>query len=133
MYRDWPFFRCVFDNVQLGLGKSCLEIAQLYSELTPAEIRTPIFADLQEEFARSEKAVLEITDQQQLLEREPWLERSIRVRNPYVDPLNYIQAALLGRLRQAVDDAAPAEEIQQLTEAIRLSVNGIAAGVKNVG
>ena len=134
MYEEWPFFRSVFDNVQLGLGKADLKIARLYSHLATAETGEAIFADLEAEFDRTKRTVLAITRQDEILEREPWLQRSIMVRNPYVDPMNYLQVALLERLRSAqADDCLDEATLSQLTGAIRLSVNGIAAGVKNVG
>ena len=134
MYNDWPFFRTVFDNVQLGLGKADLKIARLYSRLAADEVGETIFADLEAEFDRTKRLVLAITEQDEILAREPWLQRSILVRNPYVDPMNYLQVALLEQLRTA-QAAGTLDEgtLSQLTGAIRLSVNGIAAGVKNVG
>jgi phosphoenolpyruvate carboxylase len=129
MYTTWPFFRTVIDNVQMGLAKADITIASLYAQLTDAATRDLIYADLAAEFDRSVRAVLEIAQAPDLLEKEPVLRRSIKVRNPYVDPLNYIQVALLQRLA-AVEDGATA---QQLRAAVLLSVNGIAAGLQNTG
>ncbi len=129
MYTTWPFFRTVIDNVQMGLAKADIAIASLYAQLTDAATRDLIYADLAAEFDRSVRAVLEIAQAPELLEKEPVLRRSIKVRNPYVDPLNYIQVALLQRLA-AVEDGATA---QQLRAAVLLSVNGIAAGLQNTG
>lgn len=129
MYREWPFFRAIIDNVQVGMGKSDMDIASLYANLTSEEVRTAVFDDIADEFERTRQMVLAVTDNRDLLDNEPWLQRSIRVRNPYVDPLNYIQVALLERLRSEPD----APNIQKLHEAMSLSVNGVAAGVQNVG
>ena len=129
MYRLWPFFRAALDNVQMGLAKADFAIASLYAELTDDDTRQAIFSDLQDEYARTERVVLQIAEAPQLLDKEAVMRRSIKVRNPYVDPMNYIQVALLRRLRTESDpDAA-----QRLRGAILLSVNGIAAGLQNVG
>ncbi|MCX6046074.1 MAG: phosphoenolpyruvate carboxylase [Chloroflexi bacterium] len=129
MYREWPFFRTVLDNVQVGLCIGDMAIAALYASLTTAKTRTEIFDDLLEEYERTKRLVLQITGYQELLENESWLQRSIKLRNPYVDPLNYIQVALLERLRtqpSTVDE-------ESLQAAILVSVNGIAAGLQNTG
>ena len=75
------------------------------------------------------RALCRLTGQRDLLDEAPWLQRSIRVRNPYIDPMNYVQVALLRRLRGMPDG----DEAEQLRDAIRLSVNGIAAGLRNTG
>ncbi|MEX1020277.1 MAG: phosphoenolpyruvate carboxylase [Litorilinea sp.] len=129
MYADWPFFRAVIDNVQMGLGKGDMQIASLYAELAEADIRQVIFDDLQAEYDRTLQMVLAITGYAELLDNESWLQRSIRLRNPYVDPLNYIQVALLRRLREE-PEGPNAKAIQ---DAILLSVNGVAAGLQSVG
>ncbi len=81
------------------------------------------------EFRRTERALCRLTGQRDLLDEAPWLQRSIRVRNPYIDPMNYVQVALLRRLRAQPGEA----EAEELRDAIRLSVNGIAAGLRNTG
>jgi phosphoenolpyruvate carboxylase len=129
MYREWPFFRTVLDNVQMGLAKADIDIASLYADLTNPETSAQIFTDLRTEFQRTVSLVLEITGASQLLETEPVLRRGIKVRNPYVDPMNYIQVALLHRLRAEADP----EAAQRLRAAVLLSVNGIAAGLQNTG
>lgn len=129
MYTTWPFFRTVLDNVQVGLAKTDIGIAQLYATLAAPDLQATIFADLKAEFERTKQLALHITRQSDLLDNETWLQRSIRLRNPYVDPMNYIQVELLRRLR-----ANPsATEKAQLQAAVSLSVNGIAAGLQNVG
>ena len=128
MYRSWPFFRTVLDNVQAGLCKGDMAIASLYANLTTGKIRKEVFEDILAEFERTKKWVLEITGYPELLENESWLQRSIKLRNPYVDPLNYIQVALLQRLR----NPSPDEE-ENLHAALLLSVNGVAAGLQNTG
>jgi phosphoenolpyruvate carboxylase len=129
MYREWPFFATVLDNVQVGLCKGDIDIAALYAELTEDPVRTEIFGDLQAEFERTRQIVLEITGYSELLENEQWLQRSVRLRNPYVDPLNYMQIALMRRLRTD----PPPGNTEQLQQAMLLAVNGIAAGLQNTG
>ena len=77
----------------------------------------------------TEAAICRLTGQRDLLDESPWLQRSIRVRNPYIDPMNYVQVALLRRLRGHPDEA----EVGEMRDAVRLSVNGIAAGLRNTG
>lgn len=129
IYAAWPFFRTVLDNIQVGLAKADVGIAQLYAGLAEPAIQATIFADLREEFQRTKQLILQIMQQPDLLDNETWLQRSIRLRNPYVDPMNYIQVELLRRLRM---DPPPAEK-ERLQAAVSLSVNGIAAGLQNVG
>ena len=88
-----------------------------------------IFQDVKEEFDLTRKWMLEITQHQEILDSEQWLQHSIRMRNPYIDPINFIQIALLERFRES-EDAQEREEIQKV---IIASVNGIAAGLQNVG
>ncbi len=99
MYNNWPFFRTVLDNVQVGLSKGDMTIASLYAGLTTPETRTAIFDDLLAEYEHTKRLVLQITGYPELLENENWLQRSIRLRNPYVDPLNYIQVSVAAHLR----------------------------------
>ena len=129
MYRDWPFFRTVLDNVQVGLSMGDMTIASLYAGLTTPETRAAIFDDILEEYEHTKRLLLQITGYPELLENENWLQRSIKLRNPYVDPLNYIQVALLRHLRTQPQ----AREDSRVQSAIVLSVNGVAAGLQNTG
>jgi phosphoenolpyruvate carboxylase len=129
MYKQWPVFRTVLDNAQVGLARADMPIASLYAGLAEENVRASVFPDIQAEFQRTLKTVLAISGATELLEREEWLQRSIRLRNPYVDPLNYVQVALLKRLRQESDK----ETTARLREGISLSVNGVAAGLQNTG
>ncbi|MCC6454595.1 MAG: phosphoenolpyruvate carboxylase [Caldilineaceae bacterium] len=129
MYQNWPFFRTVLDNVQMGLCKGDMPIASLYAELTDEATRTEIFSDLQAEYECTKRMVLAVTGLPELLENEAWLQRSIKLRNPYVDPMNYIQVAALKELREQPD--APTADA--LRAAVLLSVNGVAAGLQNTG
>jgi phosphoenolpyruvate carboxylase len=129
MYREWPFFRSTIDNAQMSLRKADMLIAEVYATLADEEARGKIFHTLRAEYERTEQAILRLTGQQDLLDGEPWLQRSIRVRNPYIDPMNYIQVALLHRVREEPADADRGE----LQQVVLLSVNGVAAGLRNTG
>ena len=128
MYQSWPFFRTLLSNVHLGMGRADMAISEMYAGLAGTD-GAAVFQDIADEFKLSKKLVLEITGCKELLETEPWLQHSIRVRNPYVDPLNYIQVELLKLLR-ANPDGPDSDAIRH---ALLQSVNGIAAGLQNVG
>jgi len=129
MYREWPFFKTLVDNAQLALRGADMLIARVYATLAAPADREAVFPRLAEEYRRTEAALARLTGQADLLDAAPWLQRSIRVRNPYIDPMNYVQVALLRRLRAI----APGAEAEELADAVRLSVNGIAAGLRNTG
>lgn len=129
IYREWPFFRTMIDNSQVSMRKADMLIAEVYASLAEPADRDLVFTRVRDEFARTEDAICRMTGQRALLDAAPWLQRSIRMRNPYIDPMNYIQVALLRRLRSG---DAP-DEIAALRETVLLSVNGIAAGLRNTG
>lgn len=129
MYRQWPFFRTLLNNVHLGLARADMGIARLYAGLAEPPLKDQIFGLIEEEFQSTRRLVLVVTDTRQVLETEPWLQHSIRVRNPYVDPLNILQVALLRELRENTDPS----RTDELLKAITLSVNGVAAGLQTVG
>jgi len=132
MHRDWPFFQTLIDNAQLTMRKADLGIAALYAGLVDdAGIRRRIFGLLKAEFARTEEAILALTGQKQILGREPVLLKSVQLRNPYIDPLNYLQVDMLRRLRGA--DKLPAAEAEGIRAVIELTINGISGGLKNTG
>lgn len=132
MYEDWPFFRTVIDNAQISLGKADMGIARLYAGLVKDEqVREEIFGHILVEFQRTERWILAVTDQHEILDNEPVLQRSIRWRNPYVDPLNFIQVTLLRQRRALGDTGSP--EAERLLQNIFLTIHGIAAGLKNTG
>ena len=131
LYRRWHFFRAVVDNAQMALSKADMAIASRYAGLVEdREIGQRIFKKIAAEHARTTQCLLAITGQQALLDNEPVLQRAIRLRNPYVDPLSLIQVGLLRRLRSLPADSA---EREQVVDALRLSIVGIAAGLKNTG
>jgi len=111
------------------LARADMGIARLYAGLADAPLQEQIFGLIEEEFQVTRRLVLVVTDTRQVLETEPWLQHSIRVRNPYVDPLNILQVALLRELRDNTDPS----RTDELLKAITLSVNGVAAGLQTVG
>ena len=132
MYHNWPFFRTIIDNVQLSLGKADMAIARRYAALVNNEsIRQQIFTQIETDFNQTCHWVLRVTGQNELLENAPTLQRAIRQRNPYLDPLNLIQIELLRRLRALSNPESP--QAEPLWQAIFLTINGIAAGLKNTG
>jgi phosphoenolpyruvate carboxylase len=136
MYRDWPFFQTTLDNAQQSLTKADIGIASLYATLVEDEaIRERVFAVIKAEFDRTCDVILHITGQATLLDNEKTLQKSIRLRNPYVDPLNYIQVEMIRRLRTLVKTSGVSEtpEVSQLRRVIDLTINGVSAGLRNTG
>jgi phosphoenolpyruvate carboxylase len=127
MAADWPFFATMLSNMDMVLAKSDLRIASRYAELvSDRALSDAVFARIADEHARCIDAVLAITGQAELLDRNPLLARSIRNRFPYIDPLHHIQVELLRRHRAGDEDT-------RLVEGIHLTINGIAAGLRNSG
>jgi phosphoenolpyruvate carboxylase len=127
MYAGWPFFRSVVDNAQISLGTADLEIARLYAELVEDRaVRERIYGRIREEFDLTVRRVLEVTGQRELLENSPVLQRSVRLRNPYVDPMNYLQVQLLRERRARPEDP-------EVAELLHHTVNGVAAGLQTTG
>ena len=134
MYREWPFFRTVIDNAQVSLVKADMGIARLYAELVEDEqVREQVYGHIKAAFDETEAWILRVTVQQELLDNDPVLQQSVRLRNPYIDPLNFIQVSLLSRLRSLPPEAQQGEEGQSLLRIIFLTINGIASGLKNTG
>jgi phosphoenolpyruvate carboxylase len=132
MHAGWPFFQTLIDNAQLTMRKADMGIAALYAGLVDdARIRRRMLGILGSEFERTEAAILVVTGQKRLLGREPVLLRSVELRNPYIDPLNYIQVDMMRRLRSAV--APPPGEVEAIRAVIELTINGISGGLKNTG
>ena len=127
MLSEFPMFLDMLRNVELAMAKADLSIARVYSTLVAdAGLRDRIYNLLAEEFTRTQRQILSLKKQQELLERNPVLLRSIRLRNPYVDPLSLIQVELLRRKRAG-------EESEELNYALGSTMNGIAAGLHNTG
>jgi phosphoenolpyruvate carboxylase len=133
MYRQWPFFQATIDNAALALAKADMYIAGRYAELTAdGELRQRIWNLIASERDRARQAILELTGGPELLSTTPWLQASIDVRNPYIDPLNLIQIELLRRRRDLPPETA-ADETERLRGLLRLTVQGIAAGMRTTG
>ena len=130
MHRRWPFFRTMIDNLQVALGKADMGIARLYAELVEDEkVREEVFAAIEAAFHETVHWVTRISGQRNILDNQPTLQKSIRLRNPYVDPLNFLQVRLLRQLRKSPS----ADEELPLQQALYITINGIAAGLKNTG
>jgi phosphoenolpyruvate carboxylase len=133
MHRDWPFFRTLLSNMDMVLAKSDIGIAARYAELvTDAKLRDAIFPRLKAEWQASVDALAAITQQKELLDGNPLLKRSIRNRFPYLDPLNHLQIELLKRHR-ADHGQAGHESDERVKRGIHLTINGVAAGLRNSG
>lgn len=130
MYREWPFFRSAVDLMEMVLAKADARIAAEYDARLVREELRPVGDDMRRRLQRAVAAVLEISGHRELVEENTVLRRSIDVRNPYVDPINLVQIELLRRLRQA--DAGP-HDVNELRAAFVMTVNGIAAGMRNTG
>jgi phosphoenolpyruvate carboxylase len=131
MYSHWPFFRALVDNAELALAKSDLQIAAHYAELAADQPGLQPIADrIANEFELATQAVLQLSGRLELLDSTPWLKESIRVRNRFIDPLNLTQVELLRRSRQPQLTDEQSEELRYLT---RLTINGIAAGMRTSG
>ena len=128
MYRHWPFFSVLIENAEISLAKTDLYIAGRYATLVrPPSLAEKIFAQIREEYERSRRWVLEISGQTEPLARQPVLAESIRLRNPYVDPLNFLQIRFLEEWRRA---RPPQPELLHL---LQITVGGIAFGMKSTG
>jgi phosphoenolpyruvate carboxylase len=124
MASRWPFFRTVLDNVEMVIAKTDLAIAARYAELASPDVRKSVWPAIRAEHKKTKAWVLRLTQSRKLLERNPALARSIQLRNPYVDPLNLIQVELVRRKRAGDPNAS---------RPLLLTVNGIAAGMRNTG
>ena len=132
MYQGWLLFKTMIDNTEMSLIKADMDIATLYVGLVPdEEMGRHFFGMILDEYQRTREAVLSISGHANLLDAEPVTKRAVQVRNPYVDPLNYVQVEMLRRLRALSDPEG--EEAQALREVITITINGIAAGLRNTG
>ena len=127
IFASFPLFIDIIRNVEMALAKADFGIACLYASLVPDEaLRTRVFTTLETEFNLTIRMVLAITGQQTLLQTNPVLEQSIRLRNPYVDPMSLLQVDLIRRKRHG-------EDSPELNRAITATINGISAGLRNTG
>ena len=127
LYREWPFFRMLLSNMDMVLAKSSIAIASRYAELVPdVKLRESIFGRIRSEWHSSIETLLDIMGHERLLQGNPLLDRSIRNRFPYLDPLNHVQVELLKEHRAQNPD-------EQVLRGIQLTINGISAGLRNSG
>jgi phosphoenolpyruvate carboxylase len=127
MAREFPLFLDIVRNVEMALAKADFGIARQYASLVEeVGLRERVFGTLETEFARTQQMVLAVLGQTELLERNPVLNNSIRLRNPYVDPMSLLQLDLLRRKRGG-------ETGEELDRAITATINGISAGLRNTG
>ncbi len=131
MYREWPFFRALVGNLEMAIFKADLGVASRHAELvTDGALRERMWTEVTAEHARTLEAMARVTGRAALLADQPQLRETLRLRDPYIDPLSVLQAQMLSRYR-ALADGDP--ERPALLEAILRSVNGIAAGLQNTG
>jgi phosphoenolpyruvate carboxylase len=131
LYREWAFFRSLVENLEMTLAKSSLDIAEGYLELVePGRDGERLFEAIADEHERTVSAVLAIVEARELLDRQPALQRSIGLRNPYVDPMNAIQVELLRRYRDVLTSDAERERVRR---PLLRSIAGIATALRNTG
>ncbi|MDB5698227.1 MAG: phosphoenolpyruvate carboxylase, partial [Alphaproteobacteria bacterium] len=127
MLAAWPFFQTTLDNLEMVLAKSDMDIAARYAGLVEdADLAAAIFTRIRDDWSRTRDCLLEITEQSRLLEKHPALDASIRLRLPYIEPLNLLQVELLKRHRAGEDDP-------RIREGIQLSINAVATALRNSG
>lgn len=131
MYENWSFFQGLIDNLQMALAKADLLISKEYAGMLKNDaVRQRIFTEMEDEYRLTSDLILKITGQEDILDNVPIIQESIRLRNPYVDPLSYFQVLLLKELR-AVRETG--EDDADLLREVLLTINGIAAGLRNTG
>ncbi len=131
MARSWPFARVLWDNAQASLAKADLKIAGAYASLVrPAAVRRRVFGQIRAEYSKSVHGVLAVTGCQHLLETQPVLRNSILLRNPYIDPLHILQVRCLEELRRS---GGAGRRRGRWVELLRLTVHGVAYGMKSTG
>jgi len=135
MYAHWPFFASLIDNAQLGMAQADLEVARWYAGLVEdADLRADVFGRIAADYQAAREGVLAITQQADLLDRQPAIQQSIRLRNPYVDPLSALQVMLLRRWRASPEartlTAVAEGAMPPLLLAIHASINGVAAAMR---
>jgi phosphoenolpyruvate carboxylase len=130
LYRSWPLFEAILDNAEMTLAKADIGVARLYAGLAHGPSAGRIWERIEAEHERTVRLLLRVTGRDHLLDGLPVLQRSIALRNPYVDSLSELQVRLLARLRSLPADDPERDALLRL---VQLTINGIAAGVRNTG
>jgi len=141
MFADWPFFKGLVKKIETALAVADLEIARYYADnlVETEELKKQYFSRIEEEFEWTKRAVLSISQQSELLDTTLYLRKSIELRNPYVDPLSYLQVHFLKKVRAAgteqrqVDGQDTSNDRQQLLDYVLMSINGVALGLQSTG
>jgi phosphoenolpyruvate carboxylase len=130
LYRAWPFLTSVLDNAELSLARADMAVARRFAALAGAPDDRRRWTTIEEEFERTARLLLRVTGRDRLLDGAPVVQRSIGLRNPYVDALSELQLRLLGELRgRSPDDP----DYDRLRRFVQLTVNGVAAGLQGTG
>jgi phosphoenolpyruvate carboxylase len=130
LVREWPFLSSLFDNAEMSLAKADMGVARLYAGLATGEGDDRRWDTIETEYRRTVSLLARITGRQRLLDGSPVLQRSVALRNPYVDSLSEMQVRLLVRLRAMRLDDPERERVLRL---VQLTVNGVAAGLQSTG
>ena len=130
LYRTWPFLTSLLDNAELVLAKTDIGVARLYARLAKNPGDDARWAAIEGEYERAVALLLRVTGRERLLDDAPVIQRSIALRNPYVDSLSEVQVRLLARLRTLEPDDPERPVVLRL---VQLTVNGVAAGLQNTG
>jgi phosphoenolpyruvate carboxylase len=128
--RDWPFLSSLIDNAEMSLAKADMGVARLYAALATGPGDDRRWDTIESEYRRTKAMVARLTGHQRLLDGSPVLQRSVTLRNPYVDSLSELQVRLLARLRALAPDDPERDRVLRL---VQLTVNGVAAGLQNTG
>ncbi|MBX9953041.1 MAG: phosphoenolpyruvate carboxylase [Candidatus Obscuribacterales bacterium] len=134
MYSDWPFFEGLVKKIETALSVADLDIARYYADnlVQSKELRDEFFSRIEEEFQWTRDAILSISQQSELLDNTQYLRKSIELRNPYVDPVSYLQVQFLKKVR-GIDAQSEISERQLLLDYVLMSINGVASGLQSTG